>query len=296
MVLLKTIKFIATHPLNRGDALGAVARFVKWQIASRLVPGPVIVDWVNGARFVVRSGDKGLTGNLYTGLHEFRDMAFLLHFLRADDLFVDVGSNVGSYTILACAAVGARGIAFEPVPGTFGRLVENVRVNGMADRVVCVNKGVGDRSGTISFTSDGDTTNHALSDGEQSGSRIEVEITTLDAALAGAVPSLMKIDVEGYETPALEGALRTLGDPGLSVVIMELNGSGSRYGFDESRILRSMIDHGFRTFSYDPFARKLSSLDGKNLGEGNTLFVRNLPLVEERLRTAQSLTIHGKRL
>jgi hypothetical protein len=51
------------------------------------------------------SGMTGATGNLYVGLHEFEEMAFLLHFLRPGDLFADVGANVGSYTILAAVAV-----------------------------------------------------------------------------------------------------------------------------------------------------------------------------------------------
>ena len=55
----------------------------------------------------------GATGNLYVGLHEFEEMAFLLHFLRRGDLFADVDANVGSYTILAAVAVGTEAIAFE---------------------------------------------------------------------------------------------------------------------------------------------------------------------------------------
>ena len=43
----------------------------------------------------------GATGNIYCGLYEFLDMAFLLHFLRNGDLFGDIGSNIGSYTVLA---------------------------------------------------------------------------------------------------------------------------------------------------------------------------------------------------
>lgn len=50
----------------------------------------------------------GATGNIYVGLHEFEDMAFLLHVLRRTDLFVDVGANIGSYTILAGGAAGAK--------------------------------------------------------------------------------------------------------------------------------------------------------------------------------------------
>jgi thymidylate synthase len=61
----------------------------------------------------------GATGNIYAGLHEFEDMAFLLHLLRSEDMFADVGSNIGSYTILASGVVGAKSVAFEPVPSTY---------------------------------------------------------------------------------------------------------------------------------------------------------------------------------
>ena len=111
-MFLQTIKFIINHPLNRGHKLTSILRYVKWQIGSRLVPGAVVFEWINGSKFIVRNGATGLTGNIYTGLHEFSDMGFLLHVLRPADLFVDIGANVGSYTILACSAIGARGIAF----------------------------------------------------------------------------------------------------------------------------------------------------------------------------------------
>ena len=237
MSLLNTLKFITNHPLNRERKLRSLIRFAKWQVGSRLVPGAIVYDWINGSKFLVRTGETGLTGNIYTGLHEFPDMAFLLHFLRGEDLFLDVGANVGSYTILACSAIGAKGVAFEPVPSTYNRLIENMRLNHLDKKVKCINKGVGDQQGSIAFTSDNDTMNHALAFGEHSENTVTVEVTSLDAALCGESPALIKIDVEGFETPVLEGAHETLQKQTLHSVIMELNGSGSRYGFDESRIL-----------------------------------------------------------
>jgi len=296
MALLSVLKFITDHPLNRDQKLRSVVRFAKWQVGSRLVPGAVAYDWINGSRFLVSAGETGLTGNIYTGLHEFADMGFLLHVLRSEDLFVDVGANVGSYTILACSAVGARGIAFEPVPGTYRRLVENVRLNHLDERVVPVNKGVGARQGSIAFTSDGDTTNHALAAGENCANSVSVELTTLDEYLQGESPSLAKIDVEGYETPVLEGATATLAKPSLRAMIMELNGSGTRYGYDESHILELMFDHGFRTYSYNPLNRTLIDLEGKNLDSGNTLFIRDKAWVENRIGTAPRLSVNGRQL
>ena len=74
--------FLATHPLTRRRRLSATARVLRWQIASR-IHDEVIVDWIGGTRFAARRGMTGVTGNIYAGLHEFADMAFVLHFLRA---------------------------------------------------------------------------------------------------------------------------------------------------------------------------------------------------------------------
>ncbi len=295
MSLVGTLKFIIGHPLNRDRQITSVIRFAKWQLGSRLVPGAVIFDWINGAKFMVRRGETGLTGNIYTGLHEFPDMGFLLHMLRPEDLFVDVGANAGSYTILACGAIGARGLAFEPVPSTYARLVENIRLNHLEERVVADSRGVGAERGTVAFTSDGDSVNHALAANESSANAVNVELTTLDDALRDESPVLMKIDVEGYETPALEGAQETLANASLRAVIMELNGSGERYGYDESHILEMVLDHGFKTYAYDPLQRTLADLDGKNVESGNTLFIRNKAWVKERVMTAPEVCVNGRR-
>lgn len=293
MSLIRTARFILSHPLNRGHALAALRRFVNWQIGSRFVPGAVACNWVNGSRFLVARGETGLTGNVYTGLHEFADMAFVLHCLRPEDLFVDVGANVGSYTILACAAVGAAGMAFEPLPKTFGRLIDNVRLNGMEARVRCLNMGVAAGRGTVAFTSGLDTMNHVVATDESSKATMEIETTSLDEALAGVAPFLIKIDVEGYETHVIEGAARTLGDPRLHAVIMELNGSGRRYGFDETALVRVLRDHGFESYTYDPFSRSLTWVEPAEFAEGNMIFVRNVPVVESRLRSAKTFRVNG---
>lgn len=294
MSLLKTIKFITNHPLNKQNKIKAIIRFVQWQVGSRLVTGNIVYNWINGSRFLVKTGETGLTGNIYTGLHEFQDMAFLLHVLRSDDVFVDVGANVGSYTILASSVVGARSYAFEPVPSTYSRLVDNVRLNHLDELVNCINKGVGEKVGNMHFTIDLDTTNHVLANGENIYNSINVEVTSLDNALKGTSPTFMKIDVEGYETLVLQGADNILNNQALHSVIMELNGSGERYGFDESRIIALMYDYGFTSYSYDPMNRILIDLGGKILNIGNTLFVRNKALVLDRLMNAPKTSVHGR--
>ncbi len=294
MSKLRMLKGIINHPLNRGNKLKSILRFGKWQIGSRLVSSTIVYDWINESKFFVKTGETGLTGNIYMGLHEFQEMGYLLHVLKDDELFVDVGANSGSYTILACSVIGARGYAFEPVASSYKRLVENIRLNHMEDRVNILNVGVGRERGKLSFVNNMDTVNHVLAPGEESEGTVSVEVLALDTVLQSESPSLMKIDVEGYETPVLEGALKTLEKRTLHSVIIELNGSGGKYGYDESKILEIMFDHGFKTYSYNPLQKALVGLKGKNPNSGNTLFIRDKPLVLDRLKNISKININGR--
>lgn len=292
MGIVRTLRYLVNHPLNRPRKVAALKGFFKWHIGSRIVPGPVLVDWVAGSKMAVRPGDHGLTSNVYCGLHEFEDMSYLLHLTSPDDLFVDVGANAGSYTILACKARGAKGLCFEPVPSIFKVLEENLHVNELAGRVEAFNLGISDKDGQLRFTSTASCENHVVSEDENPPHPIEVEVKSLDSILNnGRCPSILKIDVEGYEARVIDGAERLLQNPALHSVIMELRGHGARYGFDEDALLQKMLDHGFATRSYDPFQRELKCLSGRNSLVGNTLFTRNEDLIKSKLETAEPIKI-----
>src|SRR6056297_1744555 len=130
MEIYQTIRFILNHPMNRGRPLSALARFLKWQIMSRFRE-EIVVDWIDGARLAVRRGMAGATGNIYCGLHEYVDMRFVLDTLQPGDLFADLGANVGSYTVLASKACGARSLSVEPDPTAGLALRRNIEVNGI---------------------------------------------------------------------------------------------------------------------------------------------------------------------
>ena len=294
--LMHTLKFISSHPLNRGRRIHAFNKFLRWQIRSRLAPGPLVYPWVNDSKVMVRPGETGVTGNVYCGLHEFEDMAYLLHVITPSDLFVDIGANVGVYTILACAVKGAKGICFEPVPATYEKLLENLHLNALTGRVDALNLGVADTDGELLFTSDENTMNHVVTDEKHGSNTIRVRVSTLDAVLGERRPSVLKIDVEGFETRVLAGATDTLADSSLHSVILELNGSGARYGFDERKILQTMAGFGFMACRYEPFARSLDRLEGGKSESGNTLFVRDLELAHRRISEAPPVTVDGVRL
>jgi FkbM family methyltransferase len=291
MSLLRTLEHITNHPINKDHKSAAILRYFRWQIGSRILQKSVVYEWLPGVRVVLRSSEKGMTQNLYCGLSDFSDMAFVLHTLTPQDLFIDIGANSGAYTMLACGFIGSRGYCFEPVPSTYSRLLDNLFINQLHSRVTALNLGLADEEGEILFSRDHDAGNHILAEHETGLASISVPVTTLDSVLSSESPSMMKIDVEGYETKVLAGAKETLAKPSLHSIIMELNGSGNRYGFDEGKILESMRDYGFLTYLYDPIRRELHALGGKNNSNGNTLFIRDVDAVQEKLAHAPRMTI-----
>jgi len=289
-----TVRHILRHPLCAGYRSAALCRYVRWQIGGRLASGPVLVPFINGTQLSVSPGMTGATQNIYTGLHEFEDCGFLLHLLRAGDLFVDVGANVGVYTVLAAGAIGASTVAIEPIPQTFARLLDNLRANSLESKVQALNIGLGSAASTLRFTSDRDTTNRVVTDEGWAGPSLEVPVRTLDAVLDRRTPALIKSDVEGWESEVLAGAEATLSQPSLLAVIVEMNGAEAALNPNEQAVHDRLLSKGFNPYAYDPFTRLLTLLSSKNLGSANTVYARNLEEIAGRIAEAPPFHVNGR--
>ena len=139
-----------------------------------------------------------------------------------------------------------------------------------------------------------DTTNHVLRADEPGfADGVRVPVTTFDALAADRCPVLAKIHVEGYETQVLAGAGTALGSPSLRGLILELNGSGERYGYSDAALFAAVVEAGFAPYRYAPFGRSLEALDGPNRAGGNTLFLRDLPFLQQRVRDAPPVRVRS---
>jgi len=281
--IVGALREIRNHPLNRNRQNRAVFEYGFIQLAARLVPGEICVEFPNRTRLLIPPHMKGAAHYIAPRLCEFEEMAFTMHFLRPEDKFADVGANLGTFTVLAAGVAGSRVQAFEPNPETFAALTRNVRLNGLGERVKLVNAAVGRAVGSIQMSTGLGTENHVASAAESAGS-IPVQTTTLDIELADDPADFIKIDVEGFETEAFAGGGRTLQNQKLQAMIVERNDSGNRYGFDEAALHQEIRRHGFQPCHYDPFTRQLKPA-GDRLG-GNIIYIRNLEAASARLKNA----------
>lgn len=162
-------------------------------------------EWIQGQRL---------------GRDEPKVTALLRSSLRPGDVYLDVGSYVGGYALLASRLVGGDGevFAFEPDPDGRAKLIRNVAAND-ARNVRVVAAAVAGHTGTVSFAEGGSAMSHTT------GETGDVAATTLDAFCVneGIVAAVVKVDIEGAEGTALRlGACRET-VRGARLVIIEVH-------------------------------------------------------------------------
>ena len=277
--LQKILFFICQHPLSKRHKAQGLFKFLSWQISQFLSPKLKKIAWVNGIKIVVKKGMTGITGSIYVGLHEFEDMGFVLHYVDKNSYFLDVGANVGCYSLLA-ASKGADVFSFEPDKTSISALNLNKFVNGF-DNITVINKAVGSKIGTVKFSEKLDTVNHVLQDLDSNGTI--VPMVSIDSIELDDRPIVMKIDVEGYEEHVLDGAMNYL-ENSVSVVIVETNNSNLSYGSTNSDIFKKLRKLGFEGFTYNPFTRILCNVGPDRIG--NTIFIKDPTAVTKQLLDA----------
>lgn len=133
--------------------------------------------------------------------------------LEPGDVMIDGGANIGLFTLLAAARVGAGGrvIACEPSPTTMGLLAANVARNDY-EWVDLREVALADVAGRLSLEVFDPGSGFSSFAPAASGRQVEVEVTTLDEVADEVMDrlALVKLDVEGAELRALKGASRIL--------------------------------------------------------------------------------------
>ena len=248
--LASTLGFIVRHPGNRQRRARALLKFAAWQLWKRTTHRPITATYWRGLKVRVHPDSKSASLALYTGLPEYDDMLFTARLLKEGDLVIDVGANIGLYSLLAASRVGAGTvIALEPHPVAAVRLRKNVALNGLGN-VEVLAEAAGAEPGTAQLTSDLDTVNHIVSDGTMAGT-ISVPVRTLDSLVGPEERvALVKIDAEGFESEVLAGAARLLQDRAVVAWIVEVRGHGGRYGSEDNSVLASFERAGYRPFRY----------------------------------------------
>jgi hypothetical protein len=125
----KLASFTAGKGLSKLPLITRIHSFFYWHIKPT---GIVLID-VQGSKMYVDSSDIGVAPFLLEwGFYEKYETALFKRLVKKGMVVVDIGANIGYYTLLAAHLVGDKGkvFAFEPDPNNYDLLCKNIEVNG----------------------------------------------------------------------------------------------------------------------------------------------------------------------
>jgi FkbM family methyltransferase len=236
------VGFIWHHPANRGQRLPRLARAARFQIEARLFGRRALAKLGSRSRIWVELHRTAGSKALYANPPDYPEMLVWANVLKPGDLFVDIGANIGTYTIWA-GDLGASVIAVEPGSDAFALLAENVSLNGYS--VELIQSAAAGRSGTARFTSGPDCAVNRI---DPAGT-VEVRLVTVDDLLGGRVARGVKIDVEGFEIDVLRGCVESLAAGRIHLLQIEWNRSSETgVGTDRAPIADLLASFGYRLY------------------------------------------------
>lgn len=218
--------------------------------------------------FIYHFKDSILSRLIYEGFEE-SEILFLRKYLRKSDIFLDIGANIGLYSLHAAQVIGSTGrvYAFEPAPITFSRLILNVETNNFNEIVKCVNIGLSDNIGMLKMNISNcgyDAWNTFAEPGKYLfDSQTDLQVETLDKFLDEhnirvEDISLMKIDVEGWETYVIKGAINSLTGKNSPALIVEFT---EEFAFAAGSNCYELYDliksYGYSWYTYDSYNNQL---------------------------------------
>ena len=213
--------------------------------ASPLVDA-LLLPWYGDTAIEAQVGDDLTRCILFGGCYEPNEMWFASQMIQAGDTVIDVGAHHGAWTLALAGMVGRHGtvVAMEPFADTYQRLSHNVTANGLAN-IVCLNQAALSAAGACSMEvgSPGHSGLTRISS-TTSGPQVAKPLDEVRDELGRRV-SFIKLDVEGSELLALEGARRLLAQDRPAILCEVVDAALSHHGADAAGILAFFDQAGY---------------------------------------------------
>lgn len=213
-------------------------------------------DILKGKKIWINIKDKHISRNIIlAGEWEVNETEFVKKFLKEGDVFVDIGANIGWFTLLAADIVGHKGkvYSFEARPDIYYYLNKSVMDSKFEDIVRTYNFALGDKVSVVNIF-DIDQDNPGASSigrpNEFSGRSWRVRMNFLDNIIGDVRINLIKIDVEGAEMLVFKGAHKILSDECRPVIVSEINPKALERvsGISGNEYIRFMRNYGYKCF------------------------------------------------
>lgn len=238
--------------------LKKIQKIVRHHLAKPFRPKERLIKQVQyqGATFAVFANEDVGWRIIAEKDYEDQDIECFLGLVREDDICVDIGGNIGIYTVLMSSrARKGQILTFEPVAINRSLLSLNIELNNITNAKV-YDLALSNSTSPIQFSVSEDAAYSSIrpTGRKEEATSVTVPSDTLDNLFAskGRGVNIMKIDVEGAELLVLQGGAQLLADRNLRprAILVEVNPvNQTPYGYTPEDVLRFM-----EQFDYQPFS------------------------------------------
>jgi FkbM family methyltransferase len=218
---------------------------------------------------VLNPGDPAVSGAVAFGTFEPYETELFRKAILPGMTVIDIGANIGYYTVIAARLVGEKGsvIAYEPAPENFGILQKTIEANDFRN-VAAHQIAIADKKGQLNLhLYESNKGKHSLVKDAQDArgftTSIAVQTTALDEFLAEkniAEVDVVKMDIEGAESIAMIGMSKTLKKT--KMLFLEFTPSAiKKAGHDPLEVLANLREKGFTLHSIDERQKTLTIVE-----------------------------------
>lgn len=195
-----------------------IVRSIILKRSSNIESDIVVIGNFDSNLYLKLDRSKTMGASIYwTGFHEYRELLFLHDFLKSDMVLLDIGANIGEYSIFAAKRL-TQGtvVAFEPVPALRKILNENIQLNHFAN-ITVESYGLSDAVGSFPIYFVGESENEGqatffpgLHSNQRSAAADLKKLDDVWSHLYLDRLDFIKMDIEGSELKALQGGRATI--------------------------------------------------------------------------------------
>jgi len=253
--LLNSLHQITVNP--HIDPLVGISRHLVWQFRKLFNLFPVELK-LSESRLIATHKNCGVSALVNNqGLYDFNNMTLIKTLLQEGGIFLDIGANIGSYTLIASEQPLATVHSLEPHPVTFQYLQNNVAINNRAN-VFLYNLAAGQENNRIFMTDRPGSAFNRIVDHNQAEAIPVQSVRMHDfCQQQGISPDIVKIDVEGFELNVLSGFGPLLGR--IKLLLLELRREDSGHSAKAVITLLRSAGLGGPLF-YDHLKRSFQSM------------------------------------
>lgn len=275
---MSKLRYLISHHQFKKYPFRTILRLVLWETYYKLFNVTALVPYYEDLRIELQPmKHRGISGLIYIFRKLEEQSSFMTDYIKEGMTVLDIGANIGYYSIIYSKLVGEKGriYSFEPTKSTYDKLLKNIQIN-KCKNIIPLNYALSNVNEKRKFYHAEAHDRNAFAPEIENAEHEEVECKVLDEFIRdnNLHVDFLKIDVEGSELLVFKGASRFL-DYYNGPIYCEFNTPKiNNLGYTLKDLVSFIKEKGFNIYTYDGGEKKLNDIKYPDQYNGDAILVK----------------------